>query len=239
MAPTLFSDCGTCEMPRATMRLLVLAALPLGTVCLDTASADPPKRINNIASSDRAIASMPLHEYPELNLRVPNDPQFDDWERVVRLREFSYRHTAYSNSVKSDSYRAGTAVVDQVLAGNQKLGRGICVSRAAMGVWFAGELRPYCANSFRWAGYDAWTLNSGFQHARRMAVRLHTSSCWFESDKTRGGAREPNSLLSRPKRNVSYTHADGSTPLDYYEFLRMLSRNRRSSVFVEHSQKFI
>jgi len=82
--PTLFSDAETCEMPRATMRLLVCSAA-IGHCNVLILLQRPTEAHQQYCFKRRAIASMLYTEYPELELRVPNDPQFDDWERVVPI----------------------------------------------------------------------------------------------------------------------------------------------------------
>jgi hypothetical protein len=203
----------------------------VATVVVTAASAAPPEGNNNPTASDAQLRTRLEAEYPELNPRGPNDQQLDDWGKVVRLREFSYRHTAYANNVESDSYRAGAAMVEQVLGGRKSLAEAYEFFDAGNGGVVCGGTATLLCQLFRWAGYDAWGLNTGFYPATpKGSAFTHVVVLARITVTDANGKKVQAITIHDPSANVSFTHSDGRTPLDYYELLTKLTNRKAAEV---------
>lgn len=218
-------------MPFASKCLVFVAGVWLTSARLEVVLAAPPEPEDAIAASDARLRSRLYSEYPELRPNGSNDRRLDDWDRIVRLREFSYRHTGYANNVDSESYRAGTSVVDEVIKGKKSLDEAYSFFDAGNGGVVCGGTAAIFCELCRWAGYDAWSLNFGFYPAGPSGVAF-THVVVLVRIPVIDGHGEKKEIISvhDPSVNRSYTHADGTTPLDYFEMLAKLKFRKASEV---------
>lgn len=115
-------------------------------------------------------ANFALADQPELKARVfaeyprldPQHGQLSDWDVVCMLREFSYRHTCYSNNVSSRSYRAGAGVVDELLANRRTLGEVYEIFDNDGGGVVCGHTAHLLQRLYTEFGYHAWYAGHGF-----------------------------------------------------------------------------
>ena len=93
------------------------------------------------------------------------------------------------------------------------------------------EERPNYSVLCRWAGYDAWTLNSGFHPPGPSGVSFTHVVVLVRVPVIRATDKNNEIItLHDPSVNTSYTHADGTTPLDYFEMLAKLNRRKTSEI---------
>ena len=96
---------------------------------------------------------------------------------------------------------------------------------------YAGRSGPTILCVCRWAGYDAWTLNSGFHPPGPSGVSFTHVVVLVRVPVIRATDKNNEIItLHDPSVNTSYTHADGTTPLDYFEMLAKLNRRKTSEI---------
>lgn len=211
--------------------VILTAATLLLCAHLDLARSAPPARRDSSSASDARLRGRLYSEYPELKPDSPSGRQLDDWERIVRLRDFSYRHTGYANNVDSKAYRIGTANVNDAVLGRKSLDEAYSFFDEGRGGVVCGGTASLFHELCKWAGYDAWILNVGFDVAGSSGVTFtHVVVLVRTSITSANGENVEAITIHDPSVNLSYTHADEETPLDYFEMLAKLRRGRASEI---------
>ena len=171
-------------------------------------------------------------EYPQLDPASEVYDAPDAWEVVCALRDFSYRHTNYTNAADTDSYRDGAAAYEAFRRGETTLhavyrhfgddGGGVLCG-------YAGALLRDLYAEF---GFDAWTVSSGFWPPTPRGSRFtHTQTLVaIDAVPTQAGAAERLVTLHDPSTNVSYVDRTTGRPLDYRAIVRRVVGGRAADV---------
>jgi len=169
-------------------------------------------------------------EYPRLDPQHGDYARLSEWDKVRMLREFSYRHTAYSNHVDSQSYKAGAAMADRVLRDKVSLTEAYEFFDQSHGGVVCGHAAALLQRLFTAFGFDAWTVGHGFYpRTAKGSSFTHTETLVRIAD-GEGSSTRTLITLHDPSTNLSYTRADGKSPLDYFELLKHVAREEVSEV---------
>ncbi|MDC0935957.1 hypothetical protein OAS39_06700 [Pirellulales bacterium] len=180
---------------------------------------------------DNLLRARVYAEYPALDPQHPRHDAVSDWDRVCMLREFSYRHTSYSNNVDSNSYRAGAAVVDQMLEGQKSLAEVYDFFDQDRGGVVCGHTAHLLQRLYTEFGYDAWYVGHGFAPPTARGSRFtHAETLVRITIDDENGSPRQILTLHDPSVNTSYADADGTRPIDYFEMLKRLTDYRADSV---------
>ena len=184
-----------------------------------------------IVAEDGALRQRVFNEYPQLDPQHPQHGQLDDWDIVCLLRDFSYRHTCYSNKVDSQSYRAGAAIVGKMLVGELPLSAAYEFFDNDGGGVVCGDTAHLLRKLYAEFGYDAWYAGHGFfpptkrgshfTHAETL-VRITIAD---DNDRTKQIL-----TLHDPSLNVSYAEEDGERPIDYFDMLKRLAHRQADTI---------
>jgi hypothetical protein len=181
------------------------------------------------AEVDRFAARV-YGEYPELDPSSPSFRALNDWDRVTRLRDYSYRHTAFAATTDQASYRAGTEMVRQVSDGKSTLADAYKFFDEARGGVSSREAAELLQRLCTWAGYQAECLEIGVPPTPgENTTRTHAVT--LVHVKATGPSGQMRSLLSvhDPSLNVSYGDSQGNA-LDYFEMLEILRSRQANQV---------
>jgi hypothetical protein len=175
------------------------------------------------------LAQLLYTEYPELNSNNPTY-RLSDWEKVNRLREFSYRCTAFANSLETAAYRAGAAMVDKVIDGDADLVEAYQFFDEKKGGVLCGHAAEMLHLLYEWAGFDSLYLNIGFEASAGRTSRF-THALNLVRIQTQDSNGRIHTILSvqDPTLNVAYGNEQGG-PIDYFEMLDKLIHNRADQV---------
>ena len=180
---------------------------------------------------DAVLRARVYSEYPLLD---PNHPLHDgvsDWDEVCMLREFSYRHTAYSNRADSESCRAGVAEVELMLAGRKSLADVYEFFDQSKGGVLCGHAAHLLQRLYTEFGHQAWYLGCGFSPPTPKGSKFtHAQTLVQISVQSPEGESRPVLTLHDPSVNLSYIDAKDQSPLDYYELLRRLTMRRAETI---------
>jgi hypothetical protein len=169
-------------------------------------------------------------EYPELDPSSSAFHGMNDWEKVIRLRDFSYRHTPFANSLDAPAYRAGAAMVDKVIEGEASLAEAYHFFEGKKGGVLSGHAAELLQRLYVWAGFEALYLNIGFEPstARGSQFTHALNLVRIEAEGPDGHSRAILSVQD-PTLNISYTDSQGR-PIDYFEMLAMLARGQAEKI---------
>lgn len=190
------------------------------------ASAAGPFSKNIKSDNDSRLRDWICKEFPDLE-----NERLAEWDRVTQLREFSYRHTAYSNAVDSKSYQIGTTVANEALQGKRHLVEAYEFFDSGRGGVVCGGTAGLFAELCRWGGFETWTLNSGFLTPGPSGFSFtHVVVLVRVPITTSDGKKLEIFTVHDPSVNQSYAHADGKTPLDYFEMLKLLHQRKSEEI---------
>lgn len=169
-------------------------------------------------------------EYPELTPETPEFRELGDWEKVIRLRDFSYRHTAFACSPDSAAHQAAAEMVRSVVDGKATVADAYEFFDRACGGATSGEAAQLLQRLYAWAGYDAYYLEIGVPQANGEAATC-TYAVTLVRVKVLDGMGKQHSLLSvqDPSLNLSYGDSQGK-PIDYFEMLERLARRQADEI---------
>jgi len=199
-------------------------------VCVLLAGLTPFVAANFVLADQPELKARVFAEYPKLDPQHPQHEQLDDWDVVCMLREFSYRHTCYSNSVSSRSYLAGAAVVDELLAGKRTLGNVYEFFDNGGGGVICGHTAHLLQRLYTEFGYRAWYAGHGFSPPTPRGSRFTHAETLVQIEVGDDGNRRHILTLHDPNTNISYVDAETKTPLDYFEMLDRLVRRRAATI---------
>lgn len=169
-------------------------------------------------------------EYPELDPSSPAFRELKDWDKVTRLRDYSYRHTAFAATTNQAAFRAGSEMVRQMTDGKSTLAdayKFFDEARGGVGSREAAELlQRLCA----WAGYQAECLEIGAPPIPGESD-FRTYAVTLVHLKAPGPTGQMRPLLSvhDPSLNFSYGDSQGK-PIDYFDILEVLRRRQADQV---------
>ena len=193
----------------------------------------PPLDAANFALAGQPkLKARVFAEYPRLDPQHPQHGQLSDWDVVCMLREFSYRHTCYSNNVSSRSYRAGAAVVGELLANRRTLGEVYEFFDNDGGGVVCGHTAHLLQRLYTEFGYHAWYAGHGFSPPTPRGSRFTHAETLVRINIARGENRRHILTLHDPSTNLSYVDAETKNPLDYFEMLDRLVRRRAETVAI-------
>jgi hypothetical protein len=197
-----------------------------------TEQASAPIADGYLASD--GLAELLYTEYPELDPSNTTD-KLTDWEKVNRLREFSYRHTAFANNLNTAAYRAGAAMVDKVIEGDAHLVEAYHFFDENKGGVLCGHAAEMLQLLYEWAGFDSLYLNIGFDaSASRTSQFTHALNLVRIQTQDSNGRIHTILSVQDPTLNVAYGNDQGG-PIDYFEMLDKLARIQAGHVhFVDH-----
>ena len=175
----------------------------------------------NVALADqRDMKARVFAEYPRLNPQHPQHGRLSDWDIVCMLREFSYRHTCYSNDVNSRSYRAGAAAVDELLANKSTLGKVYEFFDDDGGGVVCGHAAHLLQRLYTQFGYHAWYAGHGFSPPTPHGSRFTHAETLVRINIGQDGNQRQILTLHDPSTNLRYVDAETRDPLDYFEMPR-------------------
>ena len=192
----------------------------------------PVVTANFVQAAPPDLKARVFAEYPRLDPQHPRRGQLSDWDIVCMLREFSYRHTCYSNDVSSRSYRAGAAVVDELLANQRTLDAAYAFFDNDGGGVICGHTAHLLQRLYTEFGYHAWYAGHGFSPPTPRGSRFTHAETLVRISVGRDGNRRHILTLHDPSTNLSYVDAKTKNPLDYFEMLDRLVRRRAESVAI-------
>lgn len=181
------------------------------------------------AEIDR-LAARVYGEYPELDPSSPSFRALNDWDKVTRLRDYSYRHTAFAATTNQAAYRAGTEMVRQVTDGKSTLADAYKFFDEARGGVSSLEAAELLQRLCTWAGFQAECLEIGVPlMPGENTPRTHAVT--LVHVKATGPTGQMRSLPSvhDPSLNMSYGDSQGN-PIDYFEMLEVLRRRQADEV---------
>lgn len=171
-----------------------------------------------------------LRHRPQLNPAIADSDRsclvhsaslMSQWELACRLREYVYRVTPWAISAKSRVLAAGEHHWAKIYSGQITLWDHFKFMRRLQGGHFCGGTAAILTALAQAFGLDAWFLNTGFDEtAATHSLTLIKLSFEGESVYT----------LHDPTINVSYTHRDQKTPIDYFEIIRFLLQGDEAQV---------
>ncbi|MGD9635452.1 MAG: hypothetical protein AB7G28_06580 [Pirellulales bacterium] len=188
------------------------------------------KRTESSPPAADRLATRIYAEYPELNPASGAFAKLSDWDKVIRLREFSHRHTAFADGPAFAAHRAGANMVQKVVDGEASLADAYDFFDRARGGVVSGEAAELFQRLCAWAGFEAHCLEvgisstSGPSEAFTYAVNLVRIQA---ADPT----GPPQSILSvhDPSLNLSYGNSQGQ-PLDYFKLLEELAHRQSGEI---------
>lgn len=199
-------------------------------------AVDAPKFTSErpIVENERAtigrVADKLYAEYPELDPASDTFRKLDDWEKVTRLRDFAYRHTAFANNRQQMAYRAGALMVQQVVDGHATLADAYDFFDRAQGGVLSGEAAELLQRLYASLGYEAFCLEIGMPPST-----VQGDGAKYALDLVRikvpGPDGKPKSILSvqDPSLNVSYGNPQ-NLPIDYFEMLEQLVQQHSDEI---------
>jgi hypothetical protein len=201
-----------------------------------TQKADPgPIAVAKPAVID-PVAKRVYADYPELDPQSPSFRELDDWGKVTRLREFSYRHTAFAAAPNQVAYLAGADMLDQVRKGTATLGDAYEFFDRAQGGVQCREAAELLQRLYAWAGFEAYCLEIG---AQPPAPKGHTFTHVLNvvRIKVADSAGKSRAIISiqDPSLNLSYGDSQGR-PIDYFDLLEVLAGRHAEQIrFIEEA----
>ena len=169
-------------------------------------------------------------EYPRLDPQHPQHGNLSDWDVVCMLREFSYRHTSYSNNVNSHAYRAGAATVDELLNNRRTLAATYDFFDNDGGGVLCGHTAHLLQRLYTEFGYQAWYTGHGFSPPTPRGSRFTHAETLVRINLTRTGKPRQILTLHDPSTNLSYVDAHSNKPLDYFDMLNRLVDRRAETI---------
>jgi hypothetical protein len=175
-------------------------------------------------------------EYPELDPGTSAYQALDDWSKVSRLREFSYRHTAFAAGPDQLAYRAGAEMIAKVVDGKATLADAYGFFDRAQGGVQDSEAAELLRRLYAAAGFEAFELECGFRSTQRPGIKA-THALSLVRITTKGPDGKSRSILSvqDPSLNVGNVDSQGR-PIDYFEMLKLLGQRQADQIhFAETS----
>ena len=187
------------------------------------------KTASNDTSASQRLAAQLYAEYPELDPSNRQSQTVDDWQRVIRLRDFSYRHTAYANAVNSDAYRAGSQMVERVRDRTASLADAYAFFDAGQGGVVCGDSAEMLRQLYTWAGFDSWYLSIGFNPPTPLGSRFTHALTMVRIEVAEPQGSRSILTVHDPSINSSYVDSDGR-PIDYFDMLALLKQRKAAQI---------
>jgi hypothetical protein len=168
--------------------------------------------------------------FPELDSNTQRFQQLNDLDKVIRLREFSYRHTAFAADRNQKAYRAGTQMIDRVVAGKSTLAEAYDFFSHAQGGVLECEAAELLMRLYASFGFESFVLKCGSSPAVAENMRpVHAVTLVRINIQDTNG--EERSILSPqdPSLNVGYVGSHGQ-PIDYFEMLSLLAERKAEQI---------
>lgn len=194
-----------------------------------TAETSPQPTSSNLPAPDR-LAKRLFLEYPELDPKSDAFHRLSDWDKVVRLRDFSYRHTAFAGWPCHDARRSGAAMVRKVQEGKATLADAYQFFDEARGGVTCREAAELLQLLYAWAGFEAEYLEIGVSpQPRRSGPTSHALTLVRVSAQKNAG--QPRSILSIHDPSVNLSYGDSQqNPIDYFDMLELLRRQQAGEI---------